>query len=79
MKGTQEDLIIRSISNEQTNKMIESVAYADYCGVLINRDGYSDNKLEKEISDILGVTPLVSKDGKLAFYDIRNYKENFKI
>lgn len=75
MKGTKEDLIIRSISNESVSKMIESVAYADYSGVLINRDGYSDNKVEQEIADKLRVTPLVSEDGKLAFYDIRKYKK----
>ncbi|MCT2195582.1 hypothetical protein M3G15_10575 [Paenibacillus sp. p3-SID1389] len=79
MKGSKEDLVIREISNEPANRLLESIAYADFSGIMFNRDGYSDNKLEQEISGLLGISPIVSTDGKLAFYDIRDYKNILKI
>jgi phosphoglycerol transferase len=61
-------------------KMLPVLALADFAGVYIDRNGFADGAaaLEKELSRLLAVEPLVSGDGKLAFYSLLDYRRAFR-
>ncbi|WJH27538.1 hypothetical protein N6H13_20060 [Paenibacillus sp. CC-CFT742] len=78
MKGSKADLIIRNIANKPVKEMLDSIAYADYKGIVINRLGYNDDSFEKEIQLLINSTPVVSKDGSLAYYDMSSYSRELR-
>lgn len=78
MKGTKEDIVIRNISELPVDEMIKSITMAGYKGIYINRDGYSDRTIEEEIRKRIRVTPIVSNDERLVFFDLNEYDKKLK-
>lgn len=81
-KGTGEDRWYKSITESTTNQLLNKLCLADFSGILINRQGYSDNgnKLEKEISfEIPTNNKFESQNKKLVFYSLENCKQDLKI
>lgn len=54
--------------------LLDVLALSDFSGVLIDRFGYPDEK-EAELACLLGVEPLESPDGRLAFYPLAAWRE----
>lgn len=65
----------RQIAGEPVDRVVPAVAAARFAGIYVDRFGYADNgvALERAISRIARVTPFVSADGRLAFFDLRSY------
>lgn len=63
------------ISQKKVSEFLKEIAYANFSGVYIDRNGYPDHAiaLESELKNILKIKPLVSQDQRFAFYDIRAY------
>ncbi len=80
MGGSYGDRWQQQVSSEPIDKFIESVSFAGFSGIYIDRYGYADDglKLEKQISDILHVIPIVSNNRRLVFYDMRLYNDSHR-
>ncbi|WP_339832964.1 hypothetical protein [Paenibacillus sp. FSL R7-0272] len=78
MKGSKADLIIRNIASKPVKEMLNSISYADYNGIVINRLGYNNDSFEKNIQLLIKSPPVVSKDGSLAFYDMSSYSKELR-
>jgi phosphoglycerol transferase len=65
------------LADEPTEIMLETVVSKGFDGIYIDRFGYPDRaaELEGELSDLLGVEPLVSPDGRKSFFSLVSYKE----
>jgi phosphoglycerol transferase len=80
MKGRPDDWST-ALAGTPTRYMLESVAAAGFQGLWIDRYGYADRaqKLESELKPLLdGQRPLVSENGRLAFYDLRGFASAFR-
>jgi phosphoglycerol transferase len=75
MKGRAGDLWQRSVCALPTPDLVRTVALAGFDGIYVNRKGYLDRgmQLEAELRSELGVSPLVSGDGSLSFFDMTKY------
>jgi phosphoglycerol transferase len=65
------------LADEPTEVMLDTVVNKGFDGIYIDRFGYPDRaaELEGELSDLLGVEPLVSPDGRRSFFSLLSYKE----
>jgi phosphoglycerol transferase len=65
------------LADEPTEVMLDTVVNKGFDGIYIDRFGYPDRaaELEGELSDLLGVEPLVSPDGRRSFFSLSSYKE----
>jgi len=62
---------IASLSPEE---MVSSLAFYGFSGIYVDRSGYQeDDKIAEELARIIGSKPLVSRDERLVFFDIRDY------
>ena len=59
--------------------MVDALTAAGFDGIQLDRQGYADRSLETEIATALGgEQPLVSADGRLAFYDLRPHRDQLE-
>jgi phosphoglycerol transferase len=65
------------LADKPTEVMLDTVVSKGFEGIYIDRFGYPDRaaELEAELSDLLGVEPLVSPDGRRSFFSLLSYKE----
>lgn len=75
MKGREQEIWQKQVAAKPTKEMIETVALSGFQGIYLNRNGYAENpsKVEAEIEKELGNPQLLSEDGKLVFFDLRDY------
>lgn len=80
MRGRQSDLWQASVVAKPIPEMVEILALANFEGIYIDRFGYQDNaaKLETDLTALLGVTPLVSRNGRLSFFDLSSYEPKLR-
>lgn len=62
----------KDVSELEVSDMVTQLKAKDFGGIYIDRYGYEDgaSKLEKELSEYLGKTPMVSDDGRYVFYKL---------
>ena len=60
------------ISTEKVPDMVRDLKASGFAGVYIDRFAYTDGAaaLEKELADATGAAPLVSRDGRLSFFEL---------
>ncbi len=63
------------LADDPVDRVVPAVAAAGFAGIYVDRFGYGDSGvgLERAIARIARVTPIVSADNRLAFYDLRPY------
>ncbi len=71
MKGRDDEAWQKLLTAKPTSEMIEAVALSGFQGLYLNREGYSDTKVETELEATLGKPQFVSDNGKLVFFDLR--------
>jgi phosphoglycerol transferase len=78
MMTRESDLWQRYVAALPVKDLVENVAKAGFSGIYLDRSGYSDRGavMEGKLSSLLGVQPLVSKNGNLLFYKLENYPLN---
>lgn len=72
MKGRDVDRWQRRVSSLPPSTLAETLTFAGFKGIYLNRDGYSDRAatLEAELISALGAKPLISNDQRLEFFDL---------
>ena len=80
MKFGEGDRWQRQAIELPTDQFVTTLAFAGFNGLYLDRYGYSDNgqSKEAELSAILGVTPVVSADSRLVFFDMRVFTERLR-
>jgi len=60
-------------------KMLQALYLYDFDGIWIDRHGFRDSgkQIESNLESITGHSPLISNDGRYAFFDIRDGKQRF--
>jgi phosphoglycerol transferase len=79
MRGREGDRWLRSISAKPIPELLDAVSLKGYAGIYVNRTGYPDRaeRVESELSRLLGVTPVISLDGDLAYYSLQGYLSEY--
>ncbi|MDQ6914836.1 MAG: hypothetical protein M3155_03380 [Actinomycetota bacterium] len=75
MKGRKDPS--RSISRLPVNRLLPALAVAGFDGLYVDRAGYpcgDTRQLESAVRRRVGAAPLVSRDRRLAFFDLRAYR-----
>jgi phosphoglycerol transferase len=72
MHGRDDEVWIADTSRQPPDKMVRELGAAGFAGVLVDRLGYRDGAtaLERDLGALLG-PPLVTRDGRRAFYRLR--------
>ena len=68
----------RKVSNMETGEMMKHLAAVGFRGLYIDTFGFSEeknNEMRYEIVSITGVTPIVSKDGRMVYFYLGDYFE----
>ena len=75
MSGRVGDVWQRQVTSKAVPEMLHDLAVAGFAGLYVDRAGFADNatELESGLQQVLAVKPLVSRDRRLAFYDLREY------
>jgi len=56
--------------------MVDAITAAGFDGIALDRQGYADQSVETGIAAALGgAQPMLSADGRLAFYDLRPHRD----
>ncbi|HXG93041.1 MAG TPA: hypothetical protein VNN73_11845 [Blastocatellia bacterium] len=80
MRGRPGDLWQRAVVSKPLPEMLEILAVTGFSGVYIDRNGFRDRaaELEKQLSDLLRIRPLVSENMRQSFFNIEPYRETLK-
>jgi phosphoglycerol transferase len=81
VKGREDDVWLRRIAGKPTEQMVETIAWAGFNGIYIDRFGYQDNdraRLEAELSNFLSVSPIVSPNDRQIFFDLTAYRQKLE-
>ena len=80
MKFRERDLWQKQLINLPTNRFVQALAFSGFSGLYIDRYGYSDKgqSKEAELSAALGVSPTVSQDGRLVFFDMTPFNQRLR-
>lgn len=73
VKGRESDKWIKRVIKKPLKEQVEILKASGFNGIQIDRRGYKDKagSLEKDLSKILNINPLVSKDGTKSFFKIK--------
>jgi len=80
MGGRDADHWNSRVGNEPIPEMVESAAAAGFAGILIDRYGYADRAsgLEAQIEPLVKAPPVVSADGRYAFFPLASVANEIK-
>lgn len=70
--GEAQDAWQRTVVAKPVNELVSTIRTAGFNGLYLNRDAYEDHgaKMESELTSVLGVQPIVSRKGNLAFFKL---------
>lgn len=72
--GTDEDEWDYNTANMNVEDMVAELCDKGFSGIYIDREGYEHKEveeLESQLTEKLGISPIVSNDGTLSFYKLR--------
>jgi hypothetical protein len=72
MTNRNTDQWLRNVTSKSTDQLIEEVRNAGFAGICIDRFGFADRgvAIEAQLSTLLGLAPMVSRDGRRLFYPL---------
>jgi hypothetical protein len=75
MKGRDGDSWQKNIANKPLDMMTKEISLSGFNGVYVDSYGYTDSgkELVASLTSLLGVSPLVSDNGRLYFFDMAPY------
>lgn len=75
MKKREGDLWQRQTAALPVDQLVETLGFAGFGGIYLDRHGYEDNgaAIETQLSSALGTTPVVSRNGRLVFFNTTDY------
>lgn len=68
------------VQKMSVKQMIDTLVYAGFSGVYINREGFDDNAalIEAQLAALLKEKPLTSQDNTLLFFDLHDYASHLE-
>ena len=80
IKGREGDLWQRSVSRLPLPKFVESLSFAGFNGIYVDRYGYADKgaAAEAELSSLLATRPITSNSGRLALFPLTGYNQQLR-
>ena len=74
VKNREGEVRQKMMTAKPSNEMVEALCLTGYSGLWVDRFGYSDKgaKLEGELTSLLAISPIVSNDGRLVFFDLKS-------
>ena len=80
VKGREDALWGERVTHQPLDSMVRQLAFAGFSGIYIDRYGYSDSgrTIEYQLSQLLGGSPLVSENGRLAFFNLTSLAESMR-
>ena len=80
MKGREGDLWLRDVSARPVEDMLQTIAFAGFSGIYIDRTGMEDKgvSLESNLTRILGTAPIVSRNQRLVFFNLTGFVASLK-
>lgn len=79
MRGREGDQWQRIVTSKPVRELLKGVALAGFSGIYIDRNGFqsdSEASLERELNSLLNTSPLVSENGRLAFFSLLSYGQS---
>ena len=75
VRGREGDRVQRSVAALPTEQFVQSLAFSNFTGIYLDRNGYEDNGAAKEaeLTQTLQSKPLVSSNGRWVFFNIADY------
>jgi phosphoglycerol transferase len=76
MKNRAGDLWLKEIAALPVDQMCQSLAFAGFSGVYLDRNGYNEDeavRIEAELRDVLRIGPTISQNGRLVFFPSTDY------
>jgi phosphoglycerol transferase len=80
MKERQADFWQKQVSLLPVGEFMQRLSLAGFNGIYVDRYGYADSgaQIESEISAAVGTEPLISGNGRLAFFDTTQFNKRLK-
>lgn len=80
MKGREGDSWQKNIVGQPSDEMVEDLSFAGFNGIYVDTFGYADNGNEmiSSLSSTLQVTPIISENKRLYFFDMTGYNDRLK-
>src|SRR2546423_15476937 len=80
MGDRESDRWQKAVISQPLSEFVKSIAVADFDGIYLDREGYSDNGalMESQLSSLLGIQPSVSSNTGLVFFNLTEYKKKVK-
>lgn len=80
MKGREGDAWQREVAAKPLNEFLETLSFAGFDGIYIDRSGYEDKGagVEAGLSSLLNAEPLVSANNRLVFFNMEDYNKRLK-
>ena len=75
MRGRSSDLWQQQLISKPLSEQVQTLAYAGFNAIYIDRAGYLDKaiEMERQLQHLLQVNPIQSNDQRLAVYDLSDY------
>lgn len=80
IKGRENDAWQRWVTAKPVPEMVGTLAQAGFGGIYVDRFGYADSgaKVETDLAGVIGKPPIVSENGRLAFFDMTEYERRMR-
>jgi phosphoglycerol transferase len=80
VKGREDARWGELVTHQPIHSMVQRLVFAGFSGIYVDRYGYSDSgrSVEYPLSQLLGEPPLVSENGRLAFFNLMNLAESIR-
>jgi hypothetical protein len=80
IKGREGDLWEQNITKMPMSEMLGTLSSRGFDGIYVDSYGYEDSgkNITTELSGSLGVTPIVSNDKRLFFFDMTDYNKKIQ-
>ncbi len=80
MRGRFPDAWLQNAASRPVPLMLRRLSLAGYSGIYIDRLGYPDHarSLEFDLTALLQQDPIARSDGRISFFDIRDYASRFR-
>lgn len=80
IKGRKSDIWNKMISDLDTKTMVKALSIAGFEGIYIDRRAYTDtsyNELDNAITEVLNVSPIISDNGNLVFFNMASFNKTY--
>jgi len=80
MKKREGDLWQRQTAALPVDQLVETLGFAGFGGIYLDRHGYDDNgaAIEAQLSNALATAPVVSRNGRLVFFNTTDYNARLR-